>query len=69
MRYARVGHAGALRELCQLLLRPHVQEERIPEVAHRIVESEAEARKYYEKLLETHPNSVQVLRSARASTS
>jgi len=56
-----------LRELCQLLLRPHVAVERVPEIAGDIVESEAKAREYYERLLETHPNSIHALRSGTES--
>ncbi|KAJ4459726.1 hypothetical protein PAPYR_4115 [Paratrimastix pyriformis] len=52
-----------LRELWNLLLREKVDMSRIQTVVSNIVDREEAARASYERLLETHPNSVDILRS------
>ncbi|KAJ4460681.1 hypothetical protein PAPYR_2901 [Paratrimastix pyriformis] len=47
-----------------VLLAPVVDQPRIPQLTATIVDSEAKAREYYELLLESHPNSLQILRAS-----
>ncbi|KAJ4461320.1 putative PAS domain sensory protein FXL5 [Paratrimastix pyriformis] len=61
-KYHEAAKAG-LRDLCEVMLAPVVDQPRIPQLTATIVDSEAKAREYYELLLESHSNSVQVLRA------
>ncbi|KAJ4461287.1 hypothetical protein PAPYR_2325 [Paratrimastix pyriformis] len=53
----------ALRDFCEALLAAQPDQGRIIDLTAAIVDSEAKARQYYELLLESHSNSVQVLRA------
>ncbi|KAJ4461325.1 hypothetical protein PAPYR_2376 [Paratrimastix pyriformis] len=61
-KYHEAAKAG-LRDLCDVLLAPVVEPPRIPQLTATIVDSEAKAREYYELLLGSHPNSLQILRA------
>ncbi|KAJ4461324.1 hypothetical protein PAPYR_2375 [Paratrimastix pyriformis] len=54
---------AALRDFCEALLAAQPDQGRIIDLTTTIVDSEAKAREYYELLLESHSNSVQVLRA------